>query len=299
MDRDLAIRNAAVEHCGALTAIWGDAVPAAELTKGFEYEGEQIKLVSWGRGIFKPEQLSDGPLTVVSSLGSTYADESLDGDVMLYDYAPASFDWANQGLQRLSQVGRVVLMLKQVKSKPGSEYMIFAPVVVMGYDDTARKFRLDLSASRRVGVGAAVQPPPTIYARRYAESMARVRLHQAYFRRDTLSAYASKCCVCRLRERPLLDAAHIVADGADGGVASVKNGLSMCPTHHRAFDRHLLLVTSDYKIDIRRDLLSDASGEATKRYLLDFVGREIDLPRDKRYRPDPELLQTKWLLACS
>jgi hypothetical protein len=36
-------------------AVWGDAVPAAELTKGFAFEGQQIKLVSWGRGIFKPE----------------------------------------------------------------------------------------------------------------------------------------------------------------------------------------------------------------------------------------------------
>ena len=73
----------------------------------------------------------------------------------------------------------------------------------------------------------------------------------------------------------------------------------MCPTHHRAFDRHLLLVTAEYKIEVRRDLLTDASGEATNRFILDFDGREIDLPRDPRYRPNPELLQTKWLLACS
>jgi len=30
----------------------------------------------------------------------------------------------------------------------------------------------------------------------------------------------------------------------------------------------------------------------TKRFLLDFDGRDIDLPRDKRYPPNPELLQT-------
>jgi len=28
MDSDLAIRNADIEHCSALTATWGDAVPA-------------------------------------------------------------------------------------------------------------------------------------------------------------------------------------------------------------------------------------------------------------------------------
>jgi len=297
MDSDIAIRNAAIEHCSMLTAVWGDAVPAAELTKGFAFDGQQIKLVSWVRGIFKPKQLRDGPLTLVSSLGSSYSDESLDGDVMLYDYAPESFAWGNQGLKRLSEQGRFVLMLKQVKPKPGSEYMIFAPVLVTGFDDAARKFRLDLSTTRRVGVVA--QAPPNTYARRYADAITKARLHQAYFRRDTLSAYASRCCVCRLRERPLLDAAHIVSDRAEEGIANVTNGLSMCPTHHRAFDRHLLLVTAEYKIEVRRDLLTDASGEATKRFILDFDGREIDLPRDKRYRPSPELLQTKWLLACS
>jgi putative restriction endonuclease len=183
MDSDLAIRNAAIEHCSALTATWGDAVPAAELTKGFAFEGQQVKLLSWGRGIFKPEQLGDGPLTLVSSLGSSYADESLDGDAMLYDYAPESFAWANKGLKRLSEEGRVVVMLKQVKPKPGSEYMIFAPVLVTGFDDVARKFRLDLCATRLAGVAA--QPQPNTYARRYAETISKARLHQAYFRRDT------------------------------------------------------------------------------------------------------------------
>ena len=98
MDSDLAIRDAAMEHCSALTATWGDAVPAAELTKGFAFEGQQVKLVSWGRGIFKPEQLGDGPLTLVSSLGSSYADESLDGDSMLYDYAPEGHKAIHLGL---------------------------------------------------------------------------------------------------------------------------------------------------------------------------------------------------------
>lgn len=188
-------------------------------------------------------------------------------------------------------------MLKQVKPKPRSEYMIFAPVLVMGFDDVARKFQLDLSATRRAAVVAQLEP--NTYARRYADTISKARLHQAYFRRDTLSPYASRCCVCRLRERPLLDAAHIVSDRTEDGIANVTNGLSMCPTHHRAFDRHLLLVTAEYKIQIRRELLTDANGEATKQFILAFDGRDIDLPRDTRYRPSAELLQANWLLACS
>lgn len=115
MDRDVLIRHVAVDHCRALARTWGDAVPANELTKGFECQGQKVLLVAWGRGIFKPEQLQDGPLTLVSSLRGNCADEALDGDLMLYDYAPPSFAWANEGLKRLSQQGRAVILLKQVK----------------------------------------------------------------------------------------------------------------------------------------------------------------------------------------
>lgn len=296
MDRDVLIRRAAVDHCRILAATWGDAVPASELTKGFEFQRQRILLVAWGRGIFKPEQLQDGPLTLVSSLGGNYEDEALAGDVMLYDYAPQSFAWANEGLKRLSQQGRSVILLKQVKPKPRPEYMIFAPVVVQGFDEVGRKFRLDLSASPAVGepIGSA----PATYARRYTETIARARLHQAYFRRDALTAYKSRCCICSLSERPLLDAAHIIADNTDGGVANVTNGMAMCPTHHRAFDRHLLLVAPDYKVHIQRDLLTDAKSDATARVLLEFDGKGINLPRDPRYRPNPEFLKAKWILAC-
>jgi putative restriction endonuclease len=113
-----------------------------------------------------------------------------------------------------------------------------------------------------------------------------------------LAAYRNRCCVCSLSERPLLDAAHIVGDRLPEGIASVTNGMAMCPTHHRAFDRDVLLVTVDYKIKVQRERLEDLRGEATKHAILDFDGRTIALPRDKRYQPNPELLGMKLVLAC-
>jgi predicted restriction endonuclease len=35
---------------------------------------------------------------------------------------------------------------------------------------------------------------------------------------------------------------------------SVTNGMAMCPTHHRAFDRDVPLVTADHKIRIQHAL---------------------------------------------
>ena len=49
-----------------------------------------MNLVAWGRGIFKPKELTDGPLTLVSSLASSYEDEHLADDVLLSPQLPKS-----------------------------------------------------------------------------------------------------------------------------------------------------------------------------------------------------------------
>jgi putative restriction endonuclease len=320
---DLALRLAAIQHAQRLSRRWGDAIPASELTRGFSFEGTDVLLVAWGRGVFKPKQLSDGPLTLVSSLAPKYQDERLEGHVMLYDYAPAHSDeWANVGLKRLAELGRPVILLKQVKPKPNPEYMVFAPVAIAGFDDYARKFRLDLAAGMmdaatpvasdatstpkryretlvapdpRLGLPIAERGP---IIKGYRETIVQARIHQAYFRRDILTAYRGRCCVCSLRERPLLDAAHIIPDSSDEGVAEVQNGLSMCPTHHRAFDRDLLVVKDDYRVEVRRDRLRFIEDEATVKTLVDFDGKEILRPEDVRCWPDPALLRRKVELAA-
>lgn len=161
-----------------------EAVPYEELARGFPYEGVWVKLVG-PQGVFKPKELRDGPLTLLSTLASTYEDEHLDGDQVLYDYAPHQREYEHDGLKRIAEMGRGVILLKQVKAKakPKPEYMVFAPVAMLGFDDAARKVRLSLAPS--------VQD---------AETSAMARLHQAHFRRETLGAYGNRCCVCELRD---------------------------------------------------------------------------------------------------
>ena len=298
VNENLAIREAAIRHCRLLSLRWGDAVPAAELSRGFVVEGRRVNLVAWGRGIFKPKELTDGPLTLVSSLASSYEDEHIADDVLLYDYAPASSDeWANEGLKSVASFGRSVILLKQVKPKPLPEYMVIAPVTIAGLDDQARKFRLSLSAAA-AEVGGVPAPPPTVFSKAYAETVVKARLHQAYFRRDTLYAYGHRCCVCELQERPLLDAAHIIADRLPDGVATVTNGMAMCPTHHRAYDQSVILVGEDYRVQVQRDRLEHLGSAPTARMIIDYDGKTIWLPKDERLRPAPEFLKRKKDLAA-
>jgi putative restriction endonuclease len=291
VDRNIAIREAATRHCRFLSLRWGEAVPYEELARGFPFEGEHIKLVG-PQGVFKPKELTDGALTLLSTLASTYDDEQLDDDEVLYDYAPPQREYENEGLKRIAAMGRTVILLKQVKAKPRPEYLVFAPVALLGFDDAARKVRLGLGTASQEASGVP-SPVPSVFSKAYAETLAKARLHQAHFRKETLSAYGNRCCVCELRERPLLDAAHILPDRLPDGVATVTNGLAMCPTHHRAYDQDLLLVGETYRVEVRRPRLEHLESEATVRTLLDFEGKTIWLPKDEALRPAREFLKKR------
>lgn len=290
-DQNLAIREAAIRHCRLLSLRWGEAVPYAELARGFPYEGAWLKLVG-PQGVFKPKELRDGPLTLLSTLASSYEDEHLEGDEVLYDYAPPQREYENDGLKRIAAQGRSVVLLKQVTAKPKPEYMVFAPVAMLAFDDTARKVQLSLAPSVQ-DFGGVPAPTPTEFSKAYAETTPMARLHQAHFRRETLGAYGHRCCVCEIRERPLLDAAHIVPDRLPNGVATVRNGMSMCPTHHRAYDRSILVVDDQYRVDVRKDRLDHPDAPPTARMLLDYAGKTIWLPRDEAARPEREFLRKR------
>jgi putative restriction endonuclease len=234
---------------------------------------------------------------MLSSIASSYEDEHLDDDVVLYDYAPPSFEWANEGLKHVASLGRPVILLKQVKPKPNPEYMVLAPVTLLAFDDGARKMRLSLTSTASDAAG--VPPPqPTVFAKAYAETVVKARLHQAHFRKATLAAYSDRCCICELAERPLLDAAHIVPDRLPEGMATVRNGLAMCPTHHRAFDQDLLVVTAELRVDVRHERLAHAGTGPTRAALTDFHGKALVLPKHQALWPDLDLIRARLKLVA-
>jgi len=291
-DVDLQIRLAAVDQAQRLRDVWGDAVPAGALSAGFVFGSQRIHLVTWGRGIFKPQQLSDGPLTLVSSLKSRYSDEQVDGGTLHYDFASHQSDeWANAALQRVSQLGRPVIFLKQVKPKPDPEYLVFAPTFVIRVDKVARKFHLGLTGPDSGQVDEATITG--VIEKRYRRSEVQIRLHQAHFRRNVLQAYRDRCCTCSLRERRLLDAAHITSDRDINGDPVVSNGLAMCPSHHRAFDRHLFSVDSEYRVSVHADRLEFPQSDAVRHLLDRFHGNQIILPKERHFYPDPARLATR------
>jgi hypothetical protein len=108
-------------------------------------------------------------------------------------------------------------------------------------------------------------------------------VRDARFPAEVLDAYEGRCAFCGLAAK-LVDAAHIKSV-KQRGPDHVTNGLAACPTHHRAFDRGLLVIQDDYSIAVNTgmtDLLTTDDRQKLQRTLRN----KLALPRDPTRRPD-------------
>ncbi len=107
------------------------------------------------------------------------------------------------------------------------------------------------------------------------------------FKRQIPMIYQNTCAISGLKINAtfnvsLIDACHIVpfSESYDD---TITNGISLTPTLHRAFDRGLISVNDNYKV-----IVSDKFNEnniESKYSILQFNGKEILLPNDKRFYP--------------
>jgi putative restriction endonuclease len=109
-----------------------------------------------------------------------------------------------------------------------------------------------------------------------------------------MRAYRHRCAICTLRERELVQAAHIVPDGEPEGIAAVINGLALCAIHHLAFDRNLLGIDPDGVVHIANRLRREIDGPMLRTGLQGFHGSRITMPRRPEDRPDAMRLETRF-----
>jgi len=120
------------------------------------------------------------------------------------------------------------------------------------------------------------------------------RLHQHQFRFQVLSAYRHRCTICALRERSLIQAAHIVEDAHEQGAAVVRNGLALCAIHHLAYDRNVLGIDAGGVVHLASRVLEERDGPMLRQGLQDFHGQRIVQPTRAEQRPDPERLDLRF-----
>jgi putative restriction endonuclease len=263
--------------------------------------GERIPLINPQRGIFKPRQMAHllSIKTVFPRRGArVWYDDQREAHRQIYagddvvDYAfmgtdPNSPDnrWLRDAMQQQIPV------IYFLGTSPG-RYQPIIPTFIVGWH--SEHLRVQLAFGARVGASAQATPPEAP-ERRYVLREVKARLHQATFRDAVLAAYGGRCAISHLPEPWLLDAAHIITDADEQlGQPVISNGLPLTKLHHAAFDAHLIGIDPDYRIHVSDRLPEIHDGPFLELGLKGIVGREIQLPRRSKDRPDRDRLALRF-----
>lgn len=297
--RDAMIRRAAFEKLSELQRAYGNSIPWSALEQGFTWNGEHRFLTSKAEGIYKPKDLPSvlSVKTTVPRLGrqNPYSDElSADGTSLRYAYrargGPDST--TNESLRVALRHKLPIIYLAGVA--PGVYSAMFPMFVVSDFYET-HEFGLapgaGLTISETPEFSDAVAETPV--ERKYASRQVLQRLHQKAFREQVLGAYNHHCAMCSIHFDEFLDAAHILPDSHLLGVPDVRNGLSLCGLHHKAFDRHLVDIDDNYRIQLSPELLRRTNGPLFTQAFLQRHDQELRLPKREEKRPGLEFLRER------
>ncbi len=298
-DLDGRLRSAALATVRKVTSISGGVMTRAQMTAGFEFEGEHIPLALQARGIWKPGRLgpsgaalSVSTATVRPGIPPRYNDSNVSED--------GWFEYRYQGTDPNAADNRAVraafergLPLIYFYGEAPGIYQVIYPAYVMGDDPQSLTFRIAADSTSvgdpRLMAGGADAP-----LKAYATATVKVRLHQQRFRRMVIAAYGKRCAVCRLHHAELLDAAHILEDRDERGKPEVANGLALCGVHHGAYDANIMGIAPDRRIHIRKDILEEVDGPMLRHGLQEMHGSLIRIPGRRDLHPKVEYLDERF-----
>lgn len=124
-----------------------------------------------------------------------------------------------------------------------------------------------------------------------------VFVRSGVFKRQIPLVYNNTCCISGLRvetsvNASLVDACHIVPFSQSHD-DTISNGLSLCPTLHRAFDRGLVAIDpDDYSVLVSKRLSEPIESVYS---IKQFAGTTITVPENKQFHPSSRNLQAHLL----
>lgn len=112
------------------------------------------------------------------------------------------------------------------------------------------------------------------------------------FKRQIPLLYNNTCCISGLQvvtniNASLIDACHIVPFSQSHD-DTITNGLALCPTLHRAFDRGLVAINPDgYRVMVSKRLAEPVTSTYS---ICQFEGKKIKRPDNEKYHPGKDNL---------
>ena len=140
--------------------------------------------------------------------------------------------------------------------------------------------------------GFILNEPEVQYKTIKIETEEDVFVRGGLFKKLVPKVYNNSCCITGMRLEStfghnFIDACHIVPFSVSHD-DKVNNGIALCPNLHRAFDRGLITVDTNYKVIISKHV----SEEIIHPYSLSkFNEKQIVLPLSDRYYPSVENLE--------
>jgi len=286
---DHQIRLKAFKWLEEQVAIHGPVLPRILLQRGFVFNDERIPLIS-PQGIFKPKNM-DIPLSITTSPKGPYEDIVEEDDIIYYKYRGRDpFHRDNVGL-RMSMEQNIPLIYFHGLI-PG-QYSAVWPVYIVEDSPETLTFTVMVDDIKTIACsehGYLVAEEK----RAYITAEVKRRLFQQTFRERVLEAYHTKCAICRLKHRELLEASHIIPDSEPESKPIVSNGISLCTLHHTAFDKYFIGITPDYIVEVRKDIMDEEDGPTLKYSLQGLHKSKIHIPRKKDNKPDKEFLDWRY-----
>lgn len=290
--QDEALRTECFRELHRLTSVFGQDIPyRGGLDAGFHFVGRQVPFMTPYKGIFRArEQRGRAALSINTSIRSPYRDRAT-ADGWVYSYRAGDVNQPDNLALRAAYELQTPIVYFQATG-PGFYKPMF-PWFVDVDDPVEREVHVTPGPAMVLELSGLPTPIADPIDRQYEFREARVRLHQAQFRRLVLPVYREQCTICSLKETRLLDAAHIVGDNEVGGEPVVRNGLILCAIHHRAFDKDLVGISPEYRVHVSRALLDREDGPMLD-VLKAFHRRPILVPERRSSRPDPERLAARF-----
>jgi len=290
---ELAIRDAALAWLQQVTHDGTVAVRREQLANDFQFGGERFPLIDRGRGIRKPLGWHSAlSISTAAATGKPRPYDDIEGPDGLQRYKLRRDQRGSAENEALRNAMRDQVPLIWFFGAAPSLFQAIFPVYLIAEEPEQDQFVLALTEEQRTLRPASLVEETL---RRYVHRTNRQRLHQPVFAARVMAAYETRCAVCRLGHRELLDAAHIIGDREEHGIAAVTNGLALCKIHHAAYDRNILGIRPDYVVEVHGRLLDEIDGPMLRYGLQEHHGKDLmQLPSRRAERPDPERLMERY-----
>jgi hypothetical protein len=201
-----------------------------------------------GQGIFRDHVNTAalappaGVTLSVLDLGTTYADE-FDSEGGIYHYPRTRRPGRDQAeVEATKNAGRLALPLFVILPGETATTRAVRRAFVASWNDEVGWFLLTFAPEHPAPKAVKHDPPFVlkVAGRRGTRTRpTQARPGQARFAFSVFERYGTRCAVCDVALKELLEAAHL-CPFSEGGTDDPRNGLVLCRNHHRALDAGLL-----------------------------------------------------------